>query len=507
MKRFIWVFSVLILCLLSLSCDILRNSPFEVVSWTPGEGYHSDPGTIQVSLLLSQECDRVLTEQAFSLTEDRRSLKGSFSWEGRRLTFTPAAPLEADKDYVISLGIGAQNSKGLSLEQKFDAAFSTRHSGGRSLLLRTVPEHGGFISEGRGEFRLYFSQPVRLLSCLDHISFSPSTPGSWRLDDGNRTAVFTPRDPWQAETAYSIRVDSQFSGVSGDPIGTEYVSAFVFGDDHEKPLLLRALAFAPNGTEEEIPFDDPGDPQGYSFTQWEKDTRLVLVFSKPVDLSILRNFIILEPNVSLVMESPPILSERAVFRFAEFPEWGSSFQFRVSRGIKDSAGNESEDEYVFRITIGGIHSKAPRLAGIGFPLDPGARGNAEGIFFTEADLFNYLSLGHEPAEYPYGAATTSWIELYFEVAPGTGIDTFSLMDLFRVEATNGAMSFSPRHVLTENFTWPLARPGWEHYQRIEVQGIYTNMAFPGIVTVRIRPGLRDLRGNQSSNDFRISLLK
>jgi hypothetical protein len=514
--------------ILVFSCDLLRSSPYDVVAWTPGEGFHSDPGKIKISVLLSHEPDKVKTEQAFSLTEDRKTVKGVFSWEGSRLVFTPASPTEADRDYVITLGTGAQDSNGLSLERKFEASFTTRHPGGKSKVIKTEPGYEGSLSESRGEFRLFFSAPVHLGACMDSISFSPSMPGSWHLEDGDKTACFTPREPWQAGIQYRVKVESGFAGVSGVVLGTDYSSVFSFGQDKDKPALLKAFAVFPGegapGDEyytfafrEEIPLvkNFPGEPGHYpdaKYTGWENSTRLELVFSGPVDLGGLRNLLVTEPSAPLVMESRPEISNRAVFRFTEFPAWGSSFLFRLNPGVKDMAGNESVEECLFRIANSGPLSKPPALMGIRLPMAPGKRPDTHGgtenqipLCFTPKDLLADLPV--EIREYPFSEKTYTWIELYFETVPETEIDMFSVMDLFRVETTNQALSFSPRSIVDRDFTWMAPESGWENFRRLEIRGYLTNSINSGVVTFRIPPGLRDKRGNRSTTDFRISLLK
>ena len=497
------------LCFLFLvfSCDLLRNSPYEVEAWTPGEGFHNDPGRVKISLLLSHGSDKVRTEQAFSFSEDRRTMKGNFSWEGSRLIFIPASPLEADRDYFITLGTGAQDTKGISLENKFEASFTTRPPGGRPRIIGTEPKHGEIVSGSRGEFRLLFSEPVRLNSCMDYISFSPSTPGSWRLEDENRTACFIPREPWQTGSLYRVRVESDFIGVSGFTLGAEYLSEFSTGEDREKPVLLRVFALLPEGKEEEIPFERPGFFPVVIYSAWESFSRLCLVFSEPVDLSGIRNLLIVEPNAALAMESSPELSDTAVFRFAEYPAWGSSFLFRLSPGVKDLAGNESAEEYNFRIACAGLNSKPPALVGIRLPMAPGNDENQGELSFTPGDLLADLPIAGGEGHYPFAEQIPSWIELYFEAAPDTEIDTFSVMDLFRVESTNQALVFSPRSIRTENFTLSSPGEGWENLRRLEIRGVLTNTVHSGLVTFRIPPGLRDKRGNRSAVDFRISLLK
>ena len=507
--------------LLVFSCDILRGSPYEVEAWTPGAGFHPEPGKIKISILLSHESDRVRAEQAFSLTEDRKKLKGDFSWEGKKFFFMPASPLEAGRDYFISLGTEAQDTRGISLEKPFEASFTTYPRGDRPGITGTSPEYEGVMSGNRGEFRICFSEPVKINSCMDSISFIPSAPGSWRLEDEGRTACFVPRDPWQAGSIYKVRVESNFTGLSGFPLGTEYSSVFTIGEDRVKPFLLEALAIFPEGkwdeskgTEvfaEKIFLGKPDDEPAAVYPDWENYTRLELVFSEPVDTSGLKNLLVSEPSVSLVMESLPGFHDRAVFGFSEYPQWGSTYLFRLSPGLKDENGNTNEEEYCFRIIATGPFSKPPVLRGIRLPMAPGNipenPGNQEALNYSLADLFADLPIKSDENHYPFMEQTPAWIELYFETAGGTEIDIFSLMDLFRVESTNQALTFSPRSVLTENFSWADPEDGWENLQRIEIRGFLTNTVHNGIVTFHIPAGLRDKRGNRSTTDFRISLLK
>ena len=510
-------FSLIIILLFVSSCDILRDSPYEVLTWTPGEGFHDEPGSIKISLLLSHESDRARTEQAFSLTGDRKTISGVYDWDGSWLIFSPIYPLEAGRDYVITLGTGAQNTRGLSLENKFEASFTTRKPGAKPAVTGTVPSDGGCVSESRGEFRIMFSEPVPLESCMDYIVFSPSSPGSWRLEGEEKTASFTPRDPWQTGILYQIKIDSGFMGFSGDVLGSEYITFFSVGNDREKPVLNKAYALYPAGeiavNREEIAIENilPGMPGYFSleeFSEWESFTKLELVFSEPVDLGSLRNLLVTEPQVSLVMESDPVFSDRAVFRFAEFPQWGSVYLFRLGPGFRDINGNVSEDEYLFRINCNGPLSKPPALAGIRLPTAPGnSTGDYDPRTYSPADLFKDLPIKTGEDHFPYGEAVSAWIELYFDTAPGTEIDIFSLMEFFRVDVTNQALTFSPVSIRLDDFTWAEPASGWENFQRVEMSGLLTNSINSGIVSFRILSGLRDKRGNRSYTDFRISLLK
>jgi hypothetical protein len=240
---------------------------------------------------------------------------------------------------------------------------------------------------------------------------------------------------------------------------------------------------------------------------WESFTKLVLNFSEPVDTATVKNHLNFEPQSSLVMETSPGFSDTVIFGFAENPPWNKDFIFRLSPGIKDEAGNESLDEKVFRIRTGGLLSKPPSLIGIRFPMAPGNRDDPEALLYAMNDIFSDLPMDIGDDRYPYAKAVPTWIELYFATAPDIEIDPFSLMELFKIESTNNAVSFSPRNIKNKDFALPAAAPGWKNYQRIVIEGFMTNTVNSGLVSFYIRAGLEDKRGNKNPEAFRISLLK
>jgi hypothetical protein len=481
------------------SCDILRDSPFEVTGWTPGEGYHPDPENLTVSVVLSHESDRAKTEDAFSLTRDSGAVKGLFSWEGRRLIFKPLSPLEPNRDYRITLETGAQDIKGISLGNKFQASFTTRPPGERPRVLGVEPGWDRIIPENRGALRIMFSEPVTLNSCVASVSFSPSSGGSWRLEDEGRTACFIPSEAWQTGLRYDLKIAADFSDALGRTLGEEFTSRFSIGPDQEKPCLLRAWVLD-GGERTEL-------SQAVEHGEWESFHRLELEFSEPVDTGSVRSSLAVEPSANLLMETAPGLSGSVVFRFTEKPLWGNSFLFRLRSGVKDEAGNESSDEYVYRIRASGPLSKPPVLVGIRLPKAPEetAIEAQEPLSFTLEDLFKDLPIKKE--YYPYGEPVQVWLELYFDTAPGAGINLLSLMELFRVKATGGALDFSPRSVSDSEFTWTEEQEGWEMYERVEIQGLLTNRVNSGVVTFEVGLGLEDTRGNSSAGAYGISLLK
>jgi hypothetical protein len=490
------------------SCDILRDSPFEVEAWTPGTGFHTPAEKVEISLLLSHESDRVKVEEAFSLAEDGKSVKGLFIWQGRRLYFKPASPLEQNRDYLVSLGTGAQDTRGLSLERKFEVSFTTRLQNIRPKVLLTEPVYDGIISNPRDMVKVLFTEEGSINSCINNISFSPSVNGSWHLEEEGKLACFIPLEPWKTGLQYKLTISESFQSASGCTMGEEFLSRFSIAIDNDdtRPINTTAWALNSEGDPQELaPLDIYNPDTG--FLEWESFTKLILEFSEPIDVGSVNTHLTIEPQASLILETPPGFSNTAVFSFAENPPWNKDFLFLLSPGIKDKAGNESLDEKIFRMRTNGPLSKPPSLVGIRLPMAPGNISDPEPLIYSMGDIFSDFPMNIGDGRYPYAKAVSTWIELYFDTASEIEVDPFSLMELFRVESTNNAVSFSPRNIKNTDYALPGAVPGWENYCRIEIEGLMTNTINSGVVSFYIWPGLKDKRGNKSPEAYRISLLK
>jgi hypothetical protein len=127
--------------------------------------------------------------------------------------------------------------------------------------------------------------------------------------------------------------------------------------------------------------------------------------------------------------------------------------------------------------------------------------------FSLTDLLGTLSINTGTGAYPFDLGVESWVELYFDTAPGAEPNLLSVMDLFRISATNNALSFSPRSVRDRDFSWSECEPDWGSLYRLEVRGVMTNRPAMGVVTVEIGAGLTDTLGNRNDRAFRLLLLK
>jgi hypothetical protein len=501
MKIFFAAFALL--C--AASCDILRTSPFEVSGWNPGAGFHADPSAVEVRLRFSHDPDRDSVERHFSFAEDGDRVKGNFYWEGRTVRFAPLAPLEANRDYALALSAEAHDRDGLSMDSAFEGRFTTRPAGGRPVLLSIFPEKDAVVDNPRAEVKLVFSRPMSVSSLRDNVTFNPPMTGSWRLTGGGDEAVFTPAELWTHGKRYEMRASSSLAEHTGMTVGKDIVSVFVIGTDHEKPILKSAFRVTEAGSREELAPERDGVFSENS--GWEKGDRLQLVFSKAVDALSVKNCLSAEGASALLPETPPGFHEELAFRFETVPAYESRFSFRVKTGVKDSSGNESGCEYVFRIFADGPASMPPELLGVRMPMAPGSPADKELRSYPAGALFEALPIEAGQEGYPSKIEVETWIELYFKTAPGVSVDPLSLMDLFRIETSNSVLAFSPRQIKTEGFSVGDPERKWEFDQRFEIQGTLVNSTNFGVVHILIASGLADTAGNRNAKTFRVSLVK
>lgn len=491
------------------SCELLRERPFEALSWSPGTRYPGHEALASAGIRFSSAADRGSVEAACSLTEDGERLRVRYVWDDdRSVRFVPYAGFSPNREYRLAVETGAHDESGVSLDRAFAETFFTRAAGERPRLLSADPADGTSVSDDRTPLRLSFSVPVEAAACRDHIDVSPKHTGSWSMEDGGRSAVFVPAGPWKRGSEYRIVVSSDMVDRLRIRSGIEYRSRFSVGSDREPPSLVRAEARDAANASVLVLAPDDGCHQTVN-AGWEAAWRLALVFSEPVTLSSLDGALSVSGGPSLVRETTGSAAALAVYRFSERPAWDSLFALRLESSVEDVEGNAGGEEKRFRLRADGSGSRPPRLVGLRMPMIPsGADESAmELAAFASDDPFASLPLGSGADRYPIDAETPTVIELYLETAAGAAPSSFSLMDAFRVSATNGALSFSPNAVKLSGFRVPAPHGPWAEFPRVEVAGTLVNRSASGVVSFILAAGLIDSAGNAAGAEQALPLLK
>ncbi len=492
------------------SCDILRSRPFCVISWTPGEGRFGSDDDLTASVTFSEEPDRVSAENAFSMTENGAAIAGSFSWDGVTLRFDPCMTLRDAADFRVSVGAGARNPRGVSLEDILEGRFSTRLEDGRPSIVSTEPERGGILEGILGSVSLVFSEPVDAASYRECLSLTPAITGVWRLGDDGATATFSPLEPWVWAAEYRLTVSGDLSDSCGNRMGESVSLRFTVGDDAIQPSVIGAQALDKSGAlvSSLLP-DDPSDGFVTENAEWEADWRFRVSFSENVSMRSLEGCVESEGGPSVTLESLDDMADSAVFRLDERPAWGKRFAIRIRAGMEDANGNPSESDTVFRFLADGPHSAPPRFMGIRMPLAPGETNpeDRDLAVFALDEPYSTLALSGGTGSYPLGVATNTSLELYIEVAPGACLDPASIMESFTVSGSNGAIDVSLNRVTIAGFEYATPHAPWAACSVARIDGTLTNRVNSGIVTFALAAGFRDSSWNATCTAQSLPLLK
>jgi hypothetical protein len=483
-------FTGFIIIVLFLSCDILRSSPFEITGWSPGEGYRDVNSGMNIAVQFSREADRISVERSFEFSEDGVKLNGHIAWSNNdRLVFTPSSPPQSGHDYAVIINTDAQDTRGVSLEKRFEGRWTTRpiEIEGRPSILATFPLDGDVIAPGYTKVVIEFSTAVSINACYNHISFSPQIKGSWALDSSGKKALFTPDAVWRHETDYKMTVDAAFESFSGNTLGKERVIHFTADMETVPPEITGVAALDENASPVK-----QGDTEyilaevSAENSSWESAYKLLFNFSERIDVLSFKKAVTVEPSLSFAVDTKKAFSDTVILSFIDRPVFQQRYLIKLDSGIKDESGNESAETKSYRIYVDGKKSKPPSLKKLEIAS------NGKSTVYTIIDNYTrFINLSDNAATFT----------LWFEVAEGAVIDRYSLTECFSVSSQNNVVSFLSSTIddgtALEDGCVPVVITGILNCKNTE----------SGLVTISIGAGLLDSYGNQQTKEQKLILSK
>ncbi len=358
------------IALLVSSCALFAPQ-FSVVLWSPREARISDPGSIEIWIRFSGPANRESTEQAFSLTKDGGSVFGSFSWTGDVMSFSPAERFEPGSKYEIALAPGAEDERGVSLDEEFRFAFSTKAEDGRPSIVSVEPAEGASLDNRFAPIAMIFSEAVDRASLYAAFALSPSARGRFDWTAGDSACTFVPLEPYAWQTDYEIVIRNGLVDLSANPIAKPYKSRFRVGVDGAAPTVVR-VANAVGGVEGSVALKAslPSDA-GQVFTAgWESTWGLALTFSEPVEREGLESQILIEPAWSYAIDDTAALGSSFVLQPRERLVRDTLYSITIRKGLKDARGNATAEETVYKVRVDGKLTASPAIVRLRFRTNP-----------------------------------------------------------------------------------------------------------------------------------------
>ncbi len=212
--------------------------------------------TTSIEVAYSETVDHASAETAISIAP---KVPGSFSWSGTTVTFTPADPLPLQSSFVVTIGPGARDEAGNTMQAAADP-FSFTTVGSPSVAA-TDPGDGDAAVARDAELTITFSTLMDTASVEDALRLTPRTSAALRWSGERLTIV--PEQPLEAGRRYRIEIDTTATDLAGTPLDAALRISFVTArTDLEVVQLLPAdgVEGIAGTTVIGVVFDRPLDP-------------------------------------------------------------------------------------------------------------------------------------------------------------------------------------------------------------------------------------------------------
>ena len=477
---------LLIFCVLYAGCasELLPEMSVDSCTWD-GDG---------VSIVFSLEPDMVSVEKAFTLTEDDHPVSGIFSCSGRQVHFFPTGGIKENYDYVVTVSSSAESKNGYSLAGDYCKTFSTRDDKVRPEIVSVIPQNGSAVDDVSG-ITIRFSEPVTRESFEAAVSVSPHFSYARVFSDGDRTVRLVPMENLKANTLYKITLSESLEDYARNALAKEYLSSFYYRYDSQAPECTFIIK---NNKGFEIAAESGG-----SYDAVPKNCVVDIDFSKEMNIDALSSYISVVPSASYSVKTNGLDKTHASVVF-DAPAWKKTYTFRLRKGVQAVSGNGTERDTLFDIRFDAEGDKPVEFVKGFLQTGEWSEGNlSDGVNYkTIAAETNFSALPFDPIFFPPASDTAAALYLVFAVSrEAAGIDIFSLFDALSFSATNGCCSVVIKTIFSVSDESAAAFPLNELIVPAEGMCIVragleiTNNSNPGIVTMTVTDGVKDLLGN------------
>lgn len=183
-----------------------------------------------VTITFNQEVDpATITENSITLT-GIGPITGIVTYSGKTASFTPSSPLAENTTYTGRVKTLVKDLMGNALQEDYVWAFTT------GLILRPIVESTDPISNATNitlnkVITANFSMPMNVAT-LDGTTFNVkqgTNTIAGTIGYSGRTVSFTPLNPLQANTTYTVTITTGAKNTLGTALGGNYVWAFTTG--------------------------------------------------------------------------------------------------------------------------------------------------------------------------------------------------------------------------------------------------------------------------------------
>jgi len=179
--------------------------------------------TSEISITFSELMSKTTVENALSIMPD---VEYGYSWEARTLILTPDSDLEYLTQYNITIGTGAQDTAGISMEHEYEFRFTTEEEPDTDPpnVESTFPANNSVNISVSTTISITFSEPMNETSVENAISIQPSQSYDYSWE--SRTITIIISFSLYYSTQYNATIDTTAKDVAGNTISRIFLFTF-----------------------------------------------------------------------------------------------------------------------------------------------------------------------------------------------------------------------------------------------------------------------------------------
>lgn len=495
------------LCAFTLpNCSVDGLQPVENLE----EGICNEAGETRFRLTFTKDMNEPVTAAAFAIVPE---VEGALSWPAPNvLEFTPAQDMQLNRQYQISMGVGAEDRSGNNMATNFVRYFYTGDDTDapppRVVDVRTdttdagdglcngntdVSIDGGFVEEictinegtpGEGAiFDIEFSEDMDQVAAAAAISFNPNISGvfSW-LDPS--TLRFYATSSLEGDRQYTMNVSQAARSAADKPMQDTYSQVFHTTAANAFPVVTQVVA--DRGTLQDCS-DGNGLPVNLMLNEIHDVCRgnptvneIVVHFSEAMDVSSSVDAFSISPSVNGQYEwngAQTVLT----FRPDGPLNYGERYDIRISDRAESIHGYSLSEDVFISFVVGELDSAVPEVIGVNFERqDMGGCGGAG----SPNDIIE-APAGSQPGGVPDLS----------EICIGDPIDII-FSEPMNQSNTSGAVSLSPLGSVA--YSWP-------DPDRLRINPVLP-LRGNEVYTLTVGATATDLSGNNLDQEFTLAFL-
>ncbi|MBN1190252.1 MAG: Ig-like domain-containing protein [Dehalococcoidales bacterium] len=330
--------------------NTVANSPFSdseppgILSITPSDNAVDIPVNSIISATFSEEMDpSSITTDVFILSQGVNKLAGMVTYSGKTAVFTPSIALETGKTYSARVNRGARDPAGNTMQNDYIWTFTTSTPLNEPVKTQsdvTPPSITSVSPQSEAE-------DVDIMTAIEAafseiMDVSTITPESMVLGSGikgtiqfnGNTAVFTPAEPLEYGTVYTVRITTEVKDASGNAMADEYI--WKFKTLPEPDITAPAVVSV-------TPLDGSID--------MAVGTAITVTFSEVMDAgSVSTDTFYVHKGSAPVAGTVNYRDTTAVFSPAELLDWDTTYVVTLTTGLADISGNQLAENYQWSFT-------------------------------------------------------------------------------------------------------------------------------------------------------------